>query len=161
MHLRLLRQGRYEESTRQRISALVRQLDAEGRGREHLRNPLINGVYNVQYVEDVPGKGKPVGGDFRYSAVGRALFETRDALQIVDGAQGVNLLYFTFLRAFSVPPTPRTNRTRRVPHPVLIGHAASLTFLRAFSVPPQPGRPRKPAAGPVEKHPPSRAGSRA
>jgi hypothetical protein len=26
-----------------------------------------------------------------------------------------------------VPPPPRTNRTRRVPHPVLIGHAASLT----------------------------------
>jgi len=25
-----------------------------------------------------------------------------------------------------LPPTPRTNRTRRVPHPVLIGHAASL-----------------------------------
>ena len=25
------------------------------------------------------------------------------------------------------PPVPRTNRTRRVPHPVLIGHAASLT----------------------------------
>ena len=25
------------------------------------------------------------------------------------------------------PPAPRTNRTRRVPHPVLIGHAASLT----------------------------------
>ena len=24
-------------------------------------------------------------------------------------------------------PPPRTNRTRRVPHPVLIGHAASLT----------------------------------
>jgi len=24
-------------------------------------------------------------------------------------------------------PSPRTNRTRRVPHPVLIGHAASLT----------------------------------
>ena len=24
-------------------------------------------------------------------------------------------------------PNPRTNRTRRVPHPVLIGHAASLT----------------------------------
>ena len=23
-------------------------------------------------------------------------------------------------------PSPRTNRTRRVPHPVLIGHAASL-----------------------------------
>ena len=25
------------------------------------------------------------------------------------------------------PPPPRTNRTRRVPHPVLIRHAASLT----------------------------------
>ena len=25
------------------------------------------------------------------------------------------------------PPLPRTNRTRRVPHPVLIGHAASLS----------------------------------
>jgi len=25
------------------------------------------------------------------------------------------------------PPPPRTNRTRRVLHPVLIGHAASLT----------------------------------
>jgi len=25
------------------------------------------------------------------------------------------------------PPPPRTIRTRRVPHPVLIGHAASLT----------------------------------
>ena len=28
------------------------------------------------------------------------------------------------------PPPPRTNRTRRVPHPVLIGHAASLTPYR-------------------------------
>ena len=26
----------------------------------------------------------------------------------------------------TVPPPSRTNRTRRVPHPVLIGHAASL-----------------------------------
>ena len=25
------------------------------------------------------------------------------------------------------PPSPRTKWTRRVPHPVLIGHAASLT----------------------------------
>ena len=32
-------------------------------------------------------------------------------------------------------PSPRTNRTRRVPHPVLIGHAASLTPSRA----PRPG----------------------
>ena len=27
-------------------------------------------------------------------------------------------------------PSPRTNRTRRVPHPVLIGHAASLSQVR-------------------------------
>ena len=27
----------------------------------------------------------------------------------------------------SAPPPPRTKWTRRVPHPVLIGHAASLT----------------------------------
>jgi len=33
-------------------------------------------------------------------------------------------------------PSPRTNRTRRVPHPALIGHAASLTPY-----------PRSPAAG--------------
>ena len=32
-------------------------------------------------------------------------------------------------RVFTVPPppAPRTKWTRRVPHPVLIGHAASLT----------------------------------
>ena len=28
------------------------------------------------------------------------------------------------------PPSPRTKWTRRVPHPVLIGHAASLTQVR-------------------------------
>jgi hypothetical protein len=31
------------------------------------------------------------------------------------------------LRIAPPPPPPRTNRTSRVPHPVLIGHAASLT----------------------------------
>jgi hypothetical protein len=31
------------------------------------------------------------------------------------------------MRGAPPPPCPRTNRTRRVPHPVLIGHAASLT----------------------------------
>ena len=36
------------------------------------------------------------------------------AAQLVVGAGGV-------------PPPPRTKWTRRVPHPVLIGHAASLT----------------------------------
>jgi hypothetical protein len=33
------------------------------------------------------------------------------------------------------PPPPRTNRTRRVLHPVLIGHAASLTCTRKFLAP--------------------------
>jgi len=32
------------------------------------------------------------------------------------------------------PPPPRTNRTRRIPHPVLIGHAASLSQARAARV---------------------------
>ena len=32
------------------------------------------------------------------------------------------------------PPPPRTNRTRRVPHPVLIGHAASLSQVRPAGV---------------------------
>jgi hypothetical protein len=32
-------------------------------------------------------------------------------------------------------PSPRTNQTRRVPHPVLIGHAASLTPSRDFALP--------------------------
>jgi len=32
-----------------------------------------------------------------------------------------------YAQAPSPPPPPRTNRTRRVPHPVLIGHAAFLT----------------------------------
>ena len=36
------------------------------------------------------------------------------------------------------PPPPRTNRTRRVPHPVLIGHAASLSQVpRVRVVPPR------------------------
>jgi len=41
----------------------------------------FTGVYNVQFVEDLPGKGTPVGGGFRYSAIGKALFKTEDALQ--------------------------------------------------------------------------------
>jgi len=36
-------------------------------------------------------------------------------------------------------PPPRTNRTRRVPHPVLIGHAASLTPYQS-DTPPSPRR---------------------
>ena len=32
-----------------------------------------------------------------------------------------------YIEVFPPPPPPRTKWTRRVPHPVLIGHAASLT----------------------------------
>ena len=39
-----------------------------------------------------------------------------------------------FISKNAVPPPSRTNWTRRVPHPVLIGHAASLSqVLSAFS----------------------------
>ena len=34
-------------------------------------------------------------------------------------------------RVWTAPPPPRTKWTRRVPHPVLIGHAASLSQVRA------------------------------
>jgi len=38
------------------------------------------------------------------------------------------------------PPLPRTKWTRRVPHPVLIGHAASLTPYQSDTPRPSPGR---------------------
>jgi hypothetical protein len=34
---------------------------------------------------------------------------------------------------FTPPPPPRNNRTRRVPHPVLIGHAVSDQYATSFS----------------------------
>ena len=68
-------------------------------------------------------------------------------------------------------PPPRTNRTRRVPHPVLIGHAASLTPCRlprrrARCTPPSPpsspsgsSRPSRsaPPRAPPRTRPPPRA----
>ena len=59
-------------------------------------------------------------------------------------------------------PSPRTNRTRRVPHPVLIGHAASLT--QVFSgvgvggVAAALPRARKAESGPAGYDPYSHAG---
>ena len=44
------------------------------------------------------------------------------------------------------PPPPRTNRTRRVPHPVLIGHAASLSQEEALAAA-RLARPAAPAPG--------------
>jgi len=53
------------------------------------------------------------------------------------------------------PPLPCTNQTRRVPHPVLIGHAASLTplelhdaVLQAYAAPPSLNSARSYAAPP-------------
>ena len=48
------------------------------------------------------------------------------------------------------PPPPRTNWTRRVPHPVLIGHAASLT-----PYPPRPRPSRRSAAASAPARPAS------
>ena len=47
-------------------------------------------------------------------------------------------------RPLKSPPPLRTNRIRRVPHPVLIGHAASLTPTRACCPLPPPARRRVP-----------------
>jgi len=41
-----------------------------------------------------------------------------------DGGGEIDLDEFV---AWCAPPPPRTKWTRRVPHPVLIGHAASLS----------------------------------
>jgi len=78
-------------------------------------------------------------------------------------------------RRSAPPPSPRTNRTRRVPHPVLIGHAASLTVrcpvLLPFSLKlstfpaeapplPSPAPPADPTTeAPFTRAPPSTAAS--
>jgi hypothetical protein len=47
------------------------------------------------------------------------------------GAQGLQVVWRGVDdAAFPTEVPPRTNWTRRVPHPVLIGHAASLTSYR-------------------------------
>jgi len=53
----------------------------------------------------------------------------KEAMQLAGGGRALRQL--ALFKALAAPPTPpRTNRTRRVPHPVLIGHAASLTGAR-------------------------------
>jgi len=56
----------------------------------------------------------------------------RDAMRAARGDSKAGSMVVVRLRGlpFSAterPPPPRTKWTRRVPHPVLIGHAASLT----------------------------------
>jgi hypothetical protein len=47
-------------------------------------------------------------------------------LSIMDAKEGSNRVF-----GFPPPPTPRTKWTRRVPHPVLIGHHSSFQVARA------------------------------
>ena len=66
-----------------------------GEGGGFLDDPRIDDYYRVQFTRDAD-RGRPVGGDFRYSALGRAFFRTEEAYQHVLGKQAVNMLFFTF-----------------------------------------------------------------
>jgi hypothetical protein len=93
-------EGQYSVAQRERIDQLLGQLDEAGRGRSFLDDESLGDYYRVQFSRDV-GRGKPVGGGFRYSALGRALFKTDDALQhIVEDQQAVNMLFFRFAGVF-------------------------------------------------------------
>ena len=67
-------EGEYSSEQRQTIDTLLARLDETGTGRNFLQDDTINDYYRVQFTRDV-GRGKPVGGGFRYSALGRALFK--------------------------------------------------------------------------------------
>ena len=88
-------EGQYSVEERQRIDELIAQLDAAGEGGNFLEDQSLSDYYRVQFTRDV-ARGKPVGGDFRYSVLGRALFKTEDALQHVVGNEAVNMLFFKF-----------------------------------------------------------------
>jgi hypothetical protein len=49
-----------------------------------------------------------------------------------------------YYRENQARPSPRTDRTRRVPHPVLIGHAASLTLVDYYRENQAAAAPRPP-----------------
>lgn len=66
-----------------------------GEGGNFLDDASINDYYRVQFTRDAD-RGRPVGGAFRYSALGRAFFKTEEAYQHVLGMQAVNMLFFTF-----------------------------------------------------------------
>jgi hypothetical protein len=89
-------EGQYSAEQRNRIDELLAVLDAAGEGGSFLNDISINDYYRVEFTRDV-ARGKPVGGLFRYSALGRSLFKTEDAFQhVVVGNQAVNLLRFRF-----------------------------------------------------------------
>ena len=58
------------------------------------------------------------------------------------------------LDGFDPPPLPRTKWTLRVPHPVLIGHAASLSQVRRSLQPPRPDGPPGAPPRPAPRAPP-------
>ena len=72
----------------------------------------------------------------------------------VPPPRSADLLFFGCRRDPPPPPPPRTKWTRRVPHPVLIGHAASLSQVqtRERGLPLQVLRP--PRRGPRHPAPP-------
>jgi hypothetical protein len=109
-------EGQYSPEQRRRIDELLETLDRVGNvcmnvcvsmysnvcmfeqagtGGSFLDDESINDYYRVQYTRDA-ARGNPVGGAFRYSALGRAFFRTEDAYQHVLGQEAINMLYFTF-----------------------------------------------------------------
>eukprot|EP00960_Hanusia_phi_P010824 317572-Hanusia_phi.AAC.3 len=64
-------EGKYTQEESARIAECIDELEEEGRGRLYLQDPQLVGYYRVQYVQDV-GRGRPVGGNFRYTAAGRS-----------------------------------------------------------------------------------------
>lgn len=62
-------EGQYSAEQRQRIDELLEVLDSVGKGGRFMEEESINDYYRVQFTRDV-ARGKPVGGQFRYSALG-------------------------------------------------------------------------------------------
>jgi len=76
-------EGQYTDTQRQRIDELLSLLDDAGKGMSFLEDESINDYYRVQFTREV-ARGKPVGGGFRYSALGRAFFKVRDDDMFLD-----------------------------------------------------------------------------
>lgn len=132
-------EGQYSMEQRERIDQLLGQLDEAGRGRSFLDDESLSDYYRVQFSRDV-GRGKPVGGGFRYSALGKALFKTDEALQHIVEDQAVNMLFFKFAGVFpgcvvlrgSLERCPDIERTEverkyRTPAPGLSGETIKVS----------------------------------
>jgi hypothetical protein len=96
----------------------------------------------AQVIEFVDAGGNRVHGQARAvsAALGAVPPPGAATLTGAGAAPRGDLAAFTNLAidhagAGQLPPPPRTNWTRRVPHPVLIGHAASLTPYKSDTQP--------------------------